>query len=428
MTVVYREHTVGVVVPAYNEAGFVGEVLETMPDFVDRVYVVDDRSTDGTWREILSVVDQEMDDPIDGATTTNRPAESPVTGAVTDGGSATTVSSDERDGAGERPPSSKTVSEVTEDDSGTKDVATDSTSAQGSSAAVNTGESATEMASTESAAEPTPEASTEADTVETTTVPRIIPIRHEVNRGVGGAIKTGYEHALEDEIDIVAVMAGDGQMDPEQLHRLLDPIVDGEAAYAKGNRLGRSEEHASMSSWRLFGNVLLTILTKIASGYWEMMDPQNGYTALSTSVLETVDLEGLYEEYGFANDLLVELNTAGYHIADVSMPAVYGDEHSHIEYRTFVPRLSSLLLFGFFRRLRRRYVVREFHPMVCLYGLGIVGWLLATAGVTRAIARRTDDESGRSNSVLYGFLASICLAVAMVYDREYNDGSVVRVR
>ncbi|MFP9058972.1 glycosyltransferase family 2 protein [Natrialbaceae archaeon A-chndr2] len=423
----------GVVVPAYNEAGFVGEVLETIPDFVDRVYVIDDRSTDGTWREILSVVDQEMDDPIDGATTTNRPAESPVTGAVTDGGATTAVSSEEREETAEQGPSKKTAVATTDDASPPDREGGVSTTDRDESAAVYSSEprdegdgSAGEESSPMDDGRPR-EPSKSADDSQTTT-PQIVPIRHEVNRGVGGAIKTGYEHALGDEIDIVAVMAGDGQMDPEQLHRLLDPIVDGEAAYAKGNRLGRSEEHASMSSWRLFGNVLLTILTKVASGYWEMMDPQNGYTALSTSVLETVDLEGLYEEYGFANDLLVELNTAGYHIADVSMPAVYGDEHSHIEYRTFVPRLSSLLLFGFFRRLRRRYVVREFHPMVCLYGLGIVGWLLATAGVTRAIARRADDESGRSNSVLYGFLASICLAVAMVYDREDNDGSVVRVR
>jgi glycosyltransferase involved in cell wall biosynthesis len=111
---------------------------------------------------------------------------------------------------------------------------------------------------------------------------RIIPIHHNPNRGVGAAITSGYKRAVEDSMDIAAVMAGDNQMDPAQLPSLLDPIVDGRADYTKGNRLISEAFRTGMSRWRSFGNSILTFLTKVASGYWQMMDPQNGYTAIST--------------------------------------------------------------------------------------------------------------------------------------------------
>lgn len=362
VTPVYREHTVGVVVPAYNEEGLVGNVIETMPAFVDRVYVVDDCSTDDTWAEITRYVDR-----------------------ATDGGAVAS------DGAIERG-----VEETT---------------------AHRAGEVAGEVD------RPDPKAP-----IEHPSRPTIVPIQHAVNRGVGGAIKTGYERALEDGMDVTAVMAGDAQMDPDQLDRLLDPVVEGRAAYAKGNRLAGADHRSEMSTWRLFGNVLLTLLTKIASGYWEMMDPQNGYTAISREALEAVDLEGLYEAYGFANDLLVELNTAGYRIADVPMPAVYGDERSHIEYRTFVPRLSKLLLEGFCSRLGRRYVVREFHPLVLCYGLGVVGWAVTATAMSAAVARRRRTKPGASwvlLTLLYAFLGTTCFVLAMTLDRMENAGTVV---
>ncbi|MFC7237860.1 glycosyltransferase family 2 protein [Saliphagus sp. GCM10025317] len=415
----YRAHSVGVVVPAYNEEGFVGRVIETMPAFVDRVYVVDDRSTDGTWDEIT------------------RYAERATPQLVTDGNGSSSAVQASSDGGGRADRSDqpdRTAPDGGSSVASSTDAETDRLPETDLSSIEREREldrpiddhaqrSEASLETSDRSGQRDDEASKDASTT-------VVPIRHERNRGVGGAIKTGYQRALEDGMDVTAVMAGDAQMDPDQLHRLLDPIVEGQAEYAKGNRLADRDHRESMSNWRLFGNVTLTVLTKVASGYWEMMDPQNGYTAISRGALEAVDLDALYEEYGFANDLLVELNTAGYRIADVSMPAVYGDERSHIEYRTFVPRLSKLLLTGFLRRLGRRYVVREFHPLVVLYGLGVAGWLLATAAFGWAAANRARAETrtGRIGwTVLYAFLGAMCLAFAMTLDHEANVGTVTVV-
>jgi len=146
-------------------------------------------------------------------------------------------------------------------------------------------------------------------------------------------------------------MNGDGQMDPDILDRIIEPIVCGDSDYAKGNRLRYAEYRREMSGWRTFGNYLLTYLTRVASGYWRMMDPQNGYTAISKNALERVDLETLYEDYGFCNHLLVRLNKRGLRIADIPMRAVYGDETSNIRYKTFIPSLSLLLLQSYIGRL-----------------------------------------------------------------------------
>ena len=179
---------------------------------------------------------------------------------------------------------------------------------------------------------------------------------HRNNCGVGAAIVTGYKKAMEENIDIAVVMAGDYQMDPVQLPRLLEPLVQGNADYAKGNRLSDPAHRSGMSNWRFFGNQLLTQLTRIASGYWSIRDPQNGYAAITRKALEEIDLEGLYPRYGYCNDLLVKLKVADCTVADVPMPARYGDERSKIKYSTYIRTVSPLLLKGFVWRLRVKYV------------------------------------------------------------------------
>jgi glycosyltransferase involved in cell wall biosynthesis len=134
--------------------------------------------------------------------------------------------------------------------------------------------------------------------------PRVVSLRHEVNRGVGGSIVDGYKMALKDGMDLVAVMAGDNQMDPAELPKLLAPVIDGRTDYAKGNRLLNRQMRKGMSNWRQLGNTMLTMLNKIGSGYWQVSDPQNGYTVISRRALEMLDLDAVYTYYGYCNDLL----------------------------------------------------------------------------------------------------------------------------
>lgn len=201
---------------------------------------------------------------------------------------------------------------------------------------------------------------------------RIVPIHHNPNRGVGAAITTGYLQAVEDGMDIAAVMAGDNQMDPTYLPSLLDPIVDGRADYTKGNRLISDAYRTGMSGWRSFGNSLLTFLTKVASGYWQMMDPQNGYTAVSIKTLKTLPLTEVYQGYGYCNHLLIWLNICGMRVQDVAIPARYGREKSKIRYSTYIPRVSKLLLGNFLFRLKTKYIQMGFHPLAFFYAAGAV--------------------------------------------------------
>lgn len=295
----YRNKTIGVIVTAYNEEELVGTVIDAMPTFVDRVYVIDDGSSDGTWEEITqrAVV----------------PHSDAISVPVPDGGH--------------------------------------------------------------------------------TPGHRIVPIRHKMNQGVGSAIKTGFRQALSDSVDLIAVMDGDGQMDPEQLNRLLDPIIDGRAEYTKGNRLSKPSHFKDMSSLRIIGNTMLTVLTKIASGYWRMSDPQNGYNAIAVTTLERLSLSELYDNYGFRNDVLIQLNVREIPIADVAMPAVYGDEKSAIRYHEFIPRLSRLLLRRFPWRLREKYLFRRASPGEGTYIVGSISALVWIVIVICVLFRKRSPPS-----------------------------------
>lgn len=195
---------------------------------------------------------------------------------------------------------------------------------------------------------------------------------------MGAAITTGYKKAVEDGIDIAAVMAGDNQMNPESLPLLINPIIDRKADYVKGNRLLSSDLRQGMSNWRAFGNIILTFLTKMASGYWHIIDPQNGYTAISRNALERINLDSLYPRYGYCNDLLIKLNVFSFKIMDVIIPARYGKEKSKIRYRNYIPTISWLLVKGFLWRLKVKYIWLSFHPLVLFY---ILGFILTPIGI-----------------------------------------------
>ena len=268
---------VAVVVPAYNEEHLVAETLAGIPDFVDRIYVVDDASSDATAQRAREAAD----------------------------------------------------------------------------------------------------ARTEV-------------IAHERNGGVGAAIVTGYERARDEAVDVVCVMAADNQMDPAELSALVQPVARGEVDYAKANRLFTGEAWQVIPRNRYLGNAVLSLLTKIASGYWHVADSQAGYTALGLGALRRLDLDRIYRRYGFPNDILVHLNVINARVRDIPSRPIYGvGERSGIRLRKVVPRISWLLLKGFFWRLREKYVIRDFHPLVFFYALGIlmtsVGFLLGAVEVVLRI-------------------------------------------
>lgn len=303
---------VAVVVPAYDEARLVGETLAGIPDFVDRIYVVDDASRDATGEQAR---------------------------------------------------------------------------ARGDS--------------------------------------RVEVIRHERNRGVGAAIATGYRRALEEEVDVTCVMAADNQMDPSELRDLVDPVARGEVEYAKANRLVSGEAWKVIPRTRYLGNAVLSLLTKIASGYWHVADSQAGFTALSLDALRRLELDRLYPRYGFPNDMLVHLNVQNARVRDVPSRPIYDvGERSGIMLRAVVPRISWLLFKRFWWRMAQKYVIRDFHPLVFFYVFGLlmtfVGFVL---GVVELVLRILGNEITTPTIVLVAVLliAGLQLTLfAMSFDMEAN--------
>jgi len=257
----YKNKTVVTVVPAYNEETQIGKVIDTMPDFVDKILIIDDRSSDSTV-EVVQRYKEKND--------------------------------------------------------------------------------------------------------------RIELLRHEVNQGVGGAIATGYKWARDHDVDVAVVMAGDGQMDPVDLPSILDPVVEGEVDYTKGNRLFTGEAYKQIPKVRYFGNAVLSLLTKIASGYWNVADSQSGYTAINKVALNAIDWDKMYKGYGQPNDLLVRLNICSLRVKDIHIKPVYNvGEKSGIRIRKVIFTISWLLIKLFFWRLKEKYVIRDFHPLIFFYLLGL---------------------------------------------------------
>jgi glycosyltransferase involved in cell wall biosynthesis len=255
--------------------------------------------------------------------------------------------------------------------------------------------------------------------------PRVEVIRHETNRGVGAAIVTGYERARDAGVDVTCVMAADNQMDPADLETLVRAVATGECDYAKANRLFTGQAWQLIPRTRYLGNATLSFLTKIASGYWHVADSQSGYTAIGLETLRLLDLRRLYARYGFPNDLLVHLNVWNRRVRDYPSRPIYGvGEQSGIRLRKVVPAISWLLLKGFFWRLREKYVIRDFHPLVLFYLLGI---LLSGAGVALGLVEVALRLAGNPVPVATIVLVALLvvsglqlLLFAMWFDMESN--------
>lgn len=311
----YKDQTICVVVPAYNEEKLVGRVIETMPAFVDKIVVVDDVSRDTT----VDIV--------------------------------------------------KTYIETMPD--------------------------------------------------------RLVLIEHENNQGVGGAIATGYMWARDQKMDVTVVMAGDAQMDPADLPGLLDPVVNGEADYTKGNRLITGDAFKAIPKVRYFGNSILSLLTKMASGYWHIADSQSGYTAVNLKVLQTLDLDAIFKRFGMPNDFLVKLNIYKFRVRDVPVAPVYNiGEKSGIKLRKIIFTLSFLLLRLFFYRMKEKYIIRDFHPLIFFYGLAFSLISLSPLILARIIYLWTKTGNiPRINALIlmFALIAGLqSLFFAMWFDMEYN--------
>lgn len=202
-------------------------------------------------------------------------------------------------------------------------------------------------------------------------------------------MKTGYLAALRDGVEIVATIDADNQMNPEALPGFLDPIVDGAAEYTKGIRLHSRASIRELPNVRLFGNLLLTGLTRLASGYWDVTDSQNGYAAISRQTLERVDVEELFEYFGYPNDPLTRLHVNGGRVVDVPHDCRFGDERSHIASASYVPTVSWLLLTTFWWRLGARSSNRPIEPMAANYGASFASTLLAFLAAGSALGAGT---------------------------------------
>ncbi len=275
----YREKRIAVVVPAYNEEQLITETLTTIPKYVDRIYAVNDGSSDSTGRIIDALAEKDR---------------------------------------------------------------------------------------------------------------RIVPV-HQKNGGVGSAIVRGYNLALDDRIDITAVMAGDNQMDPLHLQSLLDPIVEGNADYTKGNRLLDSNFKKGMCPWRLMGNTTLTLLTKFASGCYHVSDPQNGYTAISRRALLRIDPNQIFAWYGYCNDMIMRLHAKQCRILDIPIPARYGTEKSKIRYPVYMARISKLLVRNFITRLA---IKRADGNSTRAFLVPLVGSAMIIAGSLASILMLLEDKIG----------------------------------
>jgi len=211
---------------------------------------------------------------------------------------------------------------------------------------------------------------------------RIILLPHSVNQGVGGAIATGYVWCRDHNVDVAVVMAGDAQMDPADLPALITPVADGSYDYSKGNRLFTGDSWNKIPRIRYLGNSALSLLTKMASGYWRVADSQCGYTAINLRALKKVNWDHMYRRFGQPNDLLVRLNIQNMRVCDIPVtPVYYPGAESGIKPLRMIPWFSIFIFRLFMMRMVQRYIIRDFHPLVFFYAfsaflLGIIGPIL----------------------------------------------------
>jgi dolichol-phosphate mannosyltransferase len=189
--------------------------------------------------------------------------------------------------------------------------------------------------------------------------PRVIVIKNPMNLGVGGAVMVGYRAAVDLKMHVVVKVDGDGQMKTSDIHRLIAPILDGRADYTKGNRFYDLRNISNMPLVRIIGNSILSLMTKLSSGYWNIFDPTNGFTAISAPLIEYLPLEKISNRYFFETDMLFRLNTLRSVVHDIPMDAIYGDEVSNLKIRSIFLEFLIKHTTNFFKRIFYNYFLRD---------------------------------------------------------------------
>ena len=254
---------------------------------------------------------------------------------------------------------------------------------------------------------------------------KIILLKHDKNQGCGGSLATGYKWARDNRMCIAVRMDGDGQMDPNDLSNIIDPVVFDEADYAKGNRLFTGKAYRKIPKIRYFGNSILSFLTKIASGYWHIADSQTGYTAINSKALNMLDWDSMYKRYGQPNDLLVMLNVNNMRVKDVPVEPIYNvGEKAGIRLQKVVFSISWLLLRRFLWRLKEKYIIRDFHPLVFFYLLGFLfSFLTVALSIRLSLIFYYDGVIRPINALamMFSFMSgSLFILFAMWFDMETN--------
>lgn len=252
---------------------------------------------------------------------------------------------------------------------------------------------------------------------------RIVLIQHEKNQGVGQGIITGYKRSAHEGYDIAVVIGGDNQMDLKDLPNFLDPLVRGEADYTKGNRfMMEGNAFEDMPRIRLLGNTILSLMTKIASGYYKLFDVVDGYTAITKEAIKRVNWDRAWKGYGYVIDFLIHLNAYSIKAKDVPRKAIYlqGERQSQIKAGRYIVRVFPLIVRGFFWRLWKKYILSDFHPLVFLYFGGILtlpaGLLVGARIISAVIA---GGHPSGATSIFCALLITIgiqSLFFAMLFD------------
>lgn len=263
--------------------------------------------------------------------------------------------------------------------------------------------------------------------------PRLVRVYRDRNGGVGAAMRSGYEVALGRGADVCVKMDGDGQMAGADVPRLIAPLLAGRADYAKGNRFGDLAALRRMPAVRMLGNGVLSFVNKLVSGYWSILDPTNGFAAIRSDVLRVLNVERLHPRYFFETSLLIELNIAGARVADVDIPARYGEERSHLSVVRSAFQFPLLQLRGLLRRFLWRYVLRDFNVLTLCVLAGVPAMLfgLAFGGYHwwQSVATGTPATAGTTLlAALPIILGFQCLLVALVLDILYEPRRPLHLR